>query len=180
MNYKRDNELIISSNSIKDKIYNLRGVQIMFDRDLAKLYDIETRALKQAVNRNKKRFPSDFMLILTENEIEAMVSQNVIPSKKHLGGAFPYAFTEQGVANLSSILNSEKAVEVNIQVIRAFVAMRQFISKNAELFVRLDSVERKQLEFQIKTDEKFEKVFDAIENKEVKQGIFFNGQIFDA
>jgi len=94
---------------IKSKIYTIRDAQVMLDRDLAKLYNIETRALKQAVNRNKKRFPSDFMFVLAEKEVDAMVSQNVIPSKKHLGGALPYAFTEQGVANLSSVLNSDKA-----------------------------------------------------------------------
>jgi len=108
---KLERELIIAPNSIKDKIHNLRDVQIILDRDLAELYNIETRALKQAVNRNKKRFPDDFMFTLTEPEVNLMVSQNVIPSKKYLGGSLPYAFTEQGIANLSSILNSSKAIE---------------------------------------------------------------------
>ena len=122
------------------------------------------------------------MFVLTDNEIDALVSQNVIPSKKHLGGAMPYAFTEQGVANLSSVLTSDKAIEINIQIMRAFVSMRRFISKNAEIFRRLDFVEQKQLESQIKTDKNFERVFNAIEQKEIhpKQGIFFDGQIFDA
>ncbi len=88
----------------------VNGVQVMLDRDLAELYGIETRSLKQAVNRNIKRFPSDFMFVLTEKEIEFMVSQFVIPSKKHLGGALPYVFTEQGVAMLSSVLKSEKSI----------------------------------------------------------------------
>ncbi len=89
---------ILNQEDIKNKIYTIRGVQVILDSDLAKLYNIETRALKQAVNRNKKRFPLDFMFILTEKEVDIMVSQNVIPSRKHLGGALPYAFTEQGIA----------------------------------------------------------------------------------
>src|SRR3989344_5279159 len=165
-------------NEIKNKIYTIRGVQVMFDRDLAKLYAIETRVLKQAVNRNKNRFPPDFMFILTEKEVDVMVSQNVIPSKKHLGGALPYAFTEQGVANLSSVLNSDKAIEVNIQIMRAFVAMRKFISLNSQLFQRMDVIEKKQIE----SDKKIDPIFDIIQSKEIKpeKGIFFDGQIFDA
>ena len=100
---------VFNPENIKSKIYSIHGVKVMLDRDLAELYNLETRVLKQAVNRNIKRFPPDFMFILTEREINLMVSQNVIPSKKHLGKALPYAFTEQGVANLSSVLNSEKA-----------------------------------------------------------------------
>lgn len=172
------NELTISNNLIKDKIHTLRGLQIILDRDLAKLYNIETRALKQAVTRNEKRFPPDFRFILTEKEIDAMVSQNVIPSKKQLGGALPYAFTEQGVANLSSVLNSDKAIEVNIQIMRAFVEMRRFIYANAQVFQRLDYIEQKQIGY----DKKFEQIFEAIESKDIKpeKGIFFDGQIFDS
>ena len=108
--------VVFNQEDIKNKIYAIRDVQVMLDRDLAKLYNIETRALKQAVNRNKKRFPSDFMFILTEKEIGILVSQNVIPSKKHLGGAFPYAFTEQGVAMLSSVLKSNIAMGIRLKV----------------------------------------------------------------
>jgi len=111
-----------------------------------------------------------------------VVSQNVIPSKQYLGGAIPYAFTEQGVANISSVINNSKAIELNIQIMRAFVAMRRFISKNAELFLRLNHVERKQIEHKIEIDNKFEQVFKLIEDKDIKpeKGIFFDGQIFDA
>ena len=167
---------------IREDIHLIRGVYIMLDRDLAGLYGIETRALKQAVNRNKRRFPADFMFILTDEEIDLLVSQSVIPSRRHLGGSLPYAFTEQGVANLSSVLTCDKAIEVNIQIMRAFVAMRKFISRNAKIFDRIDSVERKHLEFKMKTDKNFEKVFDAIEDKDFvkRQGIFYDGQIFDA
>jgi len=163
---------------IKDRIHNIRGIQIILDRDLAVLYGIETRALKQAVNRNRKRFPCDFMFQLTEKETDLMVSQNVIPSKKQLGGALPYAFTEQGVAMISGILKSKKAVEINIQIMRAFVSMRRFISKNAEIFHRLHNIDQKHIEY----DKNFKKIFNAIEDKRIKnkQGIFYNGQVFDA
>ena len=173
---KVEKELIISSNSIKDKIHILRDTQIILDRDLAEIYNIETRALKQAVNRNKKRFPEDFMFTLTEEEVDIMVSQNVIPSKKYLGGSLPYAFTEQGIANLSSILNSSKAIEVNIQIMRAFVQMRRFLSANALIFEKLDNIEKTHLLY----DENFKKLFNALEVKKPKQGIFFDGQVFDA
>ena len=164
------------SKSIKNRIHTIRGFQIILDRDLAALYGVETRSLKQAVNRNKKRFPEDFMLVLTDKEIDFLVSQSVIPSKKHLGGALPYAFTEQGVANLSSVLTSAKAIDVNIQIMRAFVEMRKFIQLNAQIFQRLDFIERKQFIH----DEKFKNIFNALETEKPKQGIFFDGQIFDS
>lgn len=90
---------VLGNEQIKSRIHTIRGMQVMLDRDLAELYMLETRSLKQAVKRNKKRFPPDFMFILTGKEVDAMVSQNVIPSKQYLGGSLPYAFTEQGVAN---------------------------------------------------------------------------------
>lgn len=101
---------------IKNKIFEIRGFKVMLDFDLALLYNVETRVLKQAVRRNNNRFPEDFMFILTEIEINQLVSQSVIPSKSNLGGALPFAFTEQGIAMLSSVLNSEKAIEVNISI----------------------------------------------------------------
>jgi hypothetical protein len=163
-------------------IYTFRGVQVMLDRDLAHFYGIENRALKQAVKRNPARFPDDFMFALNDSEIELLVSQNVIPSKKHLGGARPFAFTEQGVASLSSVLQSEKSIAINIQIMRAFVAMRRFLASNAEVFQRLGAVERKQIEHKTEADHKFEQIFNAIEERSIKpkQGIFFDGQIFDA
>lgn len=143
------NELIIDE-AIKNKIYCIRDMQVILDRDLAVLYEVETRVLKQAVKRNMERFPSDFMFELNDNEIEFMVSQSVIPSKQHLGGAKPFVFTEQGVSAIASILNSKIAVEIHINIIRTFVNMRKFISNNALIFKRLDSLENKQF----KTDEK--------------------------
>lgn len=168
--------------SIEKHICTLRGVQVMLDRDLAELYAVENRALKQAVKRNKSRFPEDFIFELRDEEIESLVSQSVIPSIKHLGGARPFAFTEQGVASLSAILTSERAIEINIAIIRAFVKMRQFLAHNAAIFQRLDQVEKRQLASELKTDEKFEQIFNALEDKSIKprQGIFFDGQVFDA
>jgi hypothetical protein len=168
--------------NIERRIYTIRGVQVMFDRDLAELYEVETRALKQAVKRNLTRFPADFMFELTENEVELLVSQSVIPSKKQLGGAKPFVFTEQGVSSLSAVLTSTRAVEINIEIMRAFVKMRQFLANNADLFMRLESIEKRQLLHEIKVDEKFELLFNALEDKSIKpkQGIFFDGQIFDA
>jgi hypothetical protein len=178
------NELSVTINGIpiQNIIHTIRGVQVIFDRDLANFYGIENRALKQAVKRNPARFPDDFMFELNAGEIELLVSQNVIPSKKHLGGALPFAFTEQGVASLSSVLQSEKAIAVNIQIMRAFVAMRRFLAANAQVFHRLDAVERKQIEYKADSDHKFEQIFNAIEERSIKlkQGIFFDGQVFDA
>ena len=174
--------MLVKIDEIRQLIYTVRGVQVMLDRDLAHFYDIENRSLKQAVRRNPGRFPGDFMFELSDSEIELMVSQNVIPSKKYLGGARPFAFTEQGVASLSSVLQNEIAIAINIQILRAFVAMRKFITTNAQIFQRLDVVEKKQIEYKADTDKKFEQIFNAIESKDVhpKQGIFFNGQVFDA
>ena len=172
------NQLPINEQNIQRKIFAIRGQQIMLDRDLAELFQVETRALKQAVKRNIDRFPDDFMFELTDDEIDFMVSQNVIPSRKHLGGAKPYAFTEQGVSMLSAVLKSKIAINVNIAIFRAFAKMRKFLLANASLFQKINFIEQKLIEH----DKNFEKVFKAIESKELKpkQGIFFNGQIFDA
>ena len=126
---------------IKNKIFEIRGQKVMLDFDLATLYETETRTLKQAVKRNLIRFPDDFMFILTEKEIDFLVSQNVIPSKSKFGGALPFAFTEQGVAMLSSVLNNEKAIEINIAIIRSFVALRKFALNYEELTKRLTEIE---------------------------------------
>ncbi len=175
------NSLVQISN-IEQRIYTIRGLQVMLDRDLSALYEVETRALKQSVKRNLTRFPADFMFELTVEEVEALVSQTVIPSKKQLGGAKPFAFTEQGVSSLSAVLTSVRAIEINIEIMRAFVKMRQFLIYNADLFKRLDQVEKRQLASELKTDERFEQLFNALDDQSIKpkQGIFFDGQVFDA
>jgi len=168
----------ISGQHIQNRIFTIRGLQVILDRDLAELYQVETRALKQAVRRNSNRFPDDFMFTLSDVEVDLLVSQSVIPSKKQLGGAKPFVFTEQGVATLSSVLSSDRAIEINIHIMRAFVQMRKFIANNAVIFQRLDHIEQKQYI----TDTRLDKVLEAIEAKEIKprQGIFFDGQVFDA
>ena len=172
------NELIIDEQNIQNKIYTIRDMQVMLDKDLAELYGVKPIRLREQVKRNIKRFPEDFMLQLNDEEIDFMVSQNAIPSKQHLGGAKPYVFTEQGVSMLSAVLKTELAIEMSIKIVRAFVNMRKFLLSNASIFQRLDNIEHKLL----KHDENFKKIFNAIEDKSIKpsQGIFFNGQIFDA
>ena len=136
------NDLMLTENDIKCKIFTIRGLQVMIDRNLAELYNIENRALKQAVKRNINRFPLDFMFVLTENETKIMVSQNVIPSKSYFGGAAPFCFTEQGVTMLSCILNSKIAIEVNIRIIRVFVKMREYALTHKEIFMQLAKLEK--------------------------------------
>jgi len=173
-----DKAELITQTIIENRIFTIRGLQMMLDKDLALFYGVKPIRLREQVKRNIKRFPPDFMFQLSENEVETMVSQNAIPSKQNLGGHLPYVFTEQGVAALSSVLTSERAIEVSVQIMRAFVAMRSFILSNAQLFHRLDGLERKQLV----TDEKFKQIFDALQQTDThpKQGIFYDGQVFDA
>ncbi len=173
-------ELVESDDFVKNKIYNIRGKQVMLDRDLAELYGVETKRLNEQVKRNNKRFPGDFMFQINNIEkLELVAKCDHLESLKFTS-ALSYAFTEQGVAMLSSVLKSEKAIEVNIKIMRAFISMRKFLAQNSEVFFRLDSVERKQLEYQIKTDENFEKVFDALQLNSPSQGVFFEGEVFDA
>jgi len=134
---------LIPVEGILDKILVIRNQRVILDRDIALLYEVETRALKQAVKRNINRFPPDFMFTLTKKEIDLMVSQNVIPSKSYFGGANPMTFTEQGVSMLSSVLNSERAIEINILIMRAFVKLREIISTHKKVEVKLKEFESK-------------------------------------
>jgi len=138
---------ILPSERIASKIILLRDEKVIIDFHLAELYEIETRALKQAVRRNKNRFPDDFMFELTDNEIDILVSQNVIPSKQVLGGAKPFAFTETGVAMLSSVIKNKKAIEINIAIMRTFVMLRKMFYENQKALNRLDDFERKLAEY---------------------------------
>ncbi len=131
--------------NIQPKIQVIRGRQVMLDSDLSALYGVETRRLNEQVKRNIERFPDDFMFQLRKDERDNLMSQNATSS---WGGTrkLPYAFTEQGIAMLSSVLKSKTAVEVNIRIMRAFVSMRRFITSNTELFQRLETIEYHQLE----------------------------------
>ena len=172
------NDLIIPE-EIRSRIYTIRGLQVMIDRDLALLYDVETRTLNQAVKRNSERFPDEYCFQLNDDEFSNWKSQIVISNEDRMGlRKSPYAFTEQGIAMLSAVLRSETAIKVSIRIINAFVAMRRLIASNAQIFQRLDTLEIKQLE----TDQKIDAVLNAMESKDIqpRQGIFFDGQIFDA
>ncbi|WP_455485983.1 ORF6N domain-containing protein [Gemella sp.] len=177
---KKNTDIIISDSiEIKNMIYNIRGKQVMLDSDLASLYQVETKVFNQAVKRNIKRFPEFFRFQLTEKEFNNLRSQSVTSSSNTHGGRryMPYVFTEQGIAMLSAVLKSDIAIEMSIKIINSFVEMRNLLMFSQELYSRLDRVELKQLE----TDKKLEEVFTHIAgNKEVKQKIFFNGQIYDA
>jgi len=153
-------------------------MQVMLDRDLAELYGVETKVLNQAVKRNIDRFPDDFRFQINDGEKNELVTNcDRLKTLKH-SSSNPYAFTEQGVSMLATVLKSKVAVEVRISIIRAFVQMRKFLLSNASILQRLDHVEYKLLEH----DKNFNTIFQAIEDKSIKptQGIFFDGQIFDA
>lgn len=171
-------ELTISQKEIESRIFVFRDSQVMLDRDLAEMYQVETKVLNQAVKRNIERFPKQFRFQLTDNEkMELVTNCDRFESLKH-SSVNPYAFTEQGVAMLSAVLRSDVAVKVSIQIINAFVEMRKLIANHSGLLQRMDGIERKQLE----TDKKFERIFKALESKNEipNQGVFFDGQVFDA
>ena len=173
-----DKNLVIEDNKeIQSMIYTFRGRQVMIDRDLAYLYNVETKALNQAVKRNISRFPESFRFQISDDEKDELVTNcDRFETLKH-SSSNPYVYTEQGIAMLSAVLRSDVAVEVSVKIMNSFVEMRKFLLSNREMFARLDRVELKQLE----TNKKLEEVFDYIATtKEVKQKIFFNGQIYDA
>ena len=164
---------------LKEKIFTIRGFQVMLDKDLAELYGVQTKALNQAVKRNRERFPDNFLFQMTNSEFIKWKSQIVTSNYAKMGlRKRPYVFTEHGVVMLASVLRSKTASKISIKIVNAFIEMRKFINSNAQIFQRLDRVEIKQIE----TDNKFEKVFSALESKDniPKQGIFFEGQIFKA
>lgn len=162
---------------IENRILTLRGKQVMIDRDLAELYGVETKVLNQAVKRNVERFPEHFRFQLSNQEKDELVTNcDRFNGLKH-SSVNPFAFTEHGVAMPSAVLKSETAVYTSIRIIDAFVAMRNFLMNNASIFQRMERIEMKQL----KTDEKVDAILDRLnEPKEPEQGVFFNGQIFDA
>lgn len=139
----KETTLILPEEMIINKIVVLREEKVMLDFHLAEIYGVENRSLKQAVRRNIELFPDDFMFVLNENEIETMVSQNVIPSKQSLGGSAPFAFTETGVAMLSSVLKSKRAKQMNIAIMRAFVALRKMLLNNTELRLEIEYIKKK-------------------------------------
>ncbi|TDE31573.1 ORF6N domain-containing protein [Flavobacterium ranwuense] len=177
------------NDEVENRIFTIQGIQVMIDRDLAELYQVDTKVLNQAVKRNIERFPDKFRFQLTETENMELVtncdrfknlrSQIVTSSGKHGGSRYlPYAFTEQGIAMLSAVLRSETAIKISILIMDAFVEMRKVLSQNAGLIQRLDKFESRLIE----NDDKFDKVFKALESKSTiaEKGLFFDGQVFDA
>jgi hypothetical protein len=180
---ENDSEIIsLNADDIKRRIFTIRGKQVMLDSDLAELYQVETKNLNKATNRNSERFPEDFRFKLTKEEYGNLRFQNGTSREEHGGRRYtPFVYTEQGVSMLSGILKSKIAVQVSINIMRTFVEMRHFIANNAALFERISSVELRQLEYQKRTDKKFDKLFEYIgQHTETHQKIFFEGQIYDA
>lgn len=191
--------IIISRQLIENRILTIRNTQVMLDKDLAEIYQVETRVLNQAVKRNIERFPNTFRFQLTYLEMDNLVkncerfgyftsenqtskSQNVTLNNQNSKRGknikyLPFAFTEQGVAMLSAVLRSNIAVKVSIQIINTFVELRKIINENSGLIQRMELIEKKQLQ----NDVKFDEIFNALEGNTIPtQGVFFNGQIFDA
>ena len=188
---KEESELVSNSDQLvfADKIESLikviRGQQVMLDRDLAALYGVEVKRLNEQVKRNIKRFPKDFMFQLTKEECLRSQFATLNEGRGQHLKYMPYVFTENGVAMLSSVLRSDTAIEVNIRIMRAFTSMRHFLQNNAEVFQRLSTLEYHQLEMQQhlqESDKRIEEVFRRLDegNAKPKQGVFYNGQIYDA
>lgn len=174
--------------SIRDHVYMLRGEQVMIDSDLADIYGYELKAMNQQVRRNIDRFPEDFMFQMTRDEVDLVKSQFVTSRENTFfsgqGGGrrkLPYAFTEQGIYMLATVLKGELATKQSIFIMRAFKEMRHFIANNALMFEKINSIELKQLEYQKDAVEKFGRIFEYMANhEEDNQKIFYDGQIFDA
>ena len=168
----------LTNEDIKNLIYTIRGKQVMLDSDVADLYHYKTKSLNLAVKRNIERFPEEFCFQLTENEFENLRFQFEASNKNRGGRRYlPYVFTEQGIAMLSGILRNEIAVKVSINIIKAFIEMRKILNNNGLIFERLTTLEYKQIE----NEKNFNKVFNLLQSgEEIKQKIFFQGQIYDA
>lgn len=167
---------VCDDGNIQALIKTIRGVQVMLDRDVAGLYGVATGALNRQVKRNEERFPEDFMFRLSAEEWNNLKCQTGISS---WGGdrQLPYAFTENGIAMLSSVLRSPTAIEVNIRIMRAFSAMRRFLLANAQMFQRIETVEKRQ----IATDAKVDSILERLDATETPlQGVFYDGQLWDA
>ena len=167
----------LKTTRIESLIRFIREKQVILDTDLAMLYGVETKRLKEQVKRNIDRFPDDFMFELTREELNSLRSQFATSNGRGGTRYLPYAFTEGGIAMLSSVLRSPTAIEVNIRIMRAFVAMRHFLANNAQVFQRLANIEYHQIE----TDRRIDEVFKRLDaNVQPQQGIFYDGQVFDA
>ena len=182
------NELTIqelsNSDLIRSRIFTIRGVQVMLAPDLADLYQVETRVFNQSVKRNIKRFPDNFRFQLTKDELDEVITNCDNPDRLRFSPQAPFAFTEQGIAMLSGVLNSDVAVQVSIRIMNTFVAMRRTLASIAPLLSRIEATERRQLKLedsQVKNEERFKLILDAMQDKKFPpQKVFFDGQVYDA
>ena len=181
MKESNENSLIIDNMNIQNKIYNIRGFQVMLDSDLAQLYGVETKRINEAVKNNPDKFPDDFYFEATDDELENLRSK--ISTSSWGGNRYsPKLFTEQGIYMLATVLKSKVATNITVMIIRTFANMRRLIKSNDFYSHQLKELEKRQLIYEIKSDDKFDKIFNALENKQLHptNGIFYNGQIFDA
>ncbi|NSW95645.1 MAG: ORF6N domain-containing protein [Bacteroidales bacterium] len=154
---------VIPNEVIASKIYLIRDKKVMLDRDLADLYGVKAIRLREQVKRNSERFPENFMFQLTKNEVDILVSQNAIPSRKHLGGYLPYAFTEHGILMLANVIKSERAIKVSIRIIEIFVKLREMLLAYKDLLRKLEEMERRYTDH----DQKIMLIFEYL--KELEQ-----------
>ena len=173
----RDIDDNFNSDLIRSRIFSIRGVQVMLAPDLADLYQVETRIFNQSVKRNIRRFPENFRFQLTKDELDGVITNCDNPDRLRFAPATPYAFTEQGIAMLSGVLNSDIAVQVSIRIMNTFVAMRRALSSIAPLLSRLEATERRQLkleDLQVRNEERFDTIFKAMDGGEFPpQKVFF-------
>ena len=173
---------IIKDENLQALIFIIRDMQVMLDSDLAKLYQVETKRINEAVKRNSDKFPNDLMFKLTNEEFENLRSQNAtfkesLNRRKYL----PKVFTEQGVYMLATVLKSKVATEVTLSIMRTFTKMKNFLINNATIFDRLEIIEKRQIGFELTANEKINKIFNIISKNEIPtQGIFYDGQIWEA
>ena len=181
MKESNENSLIIDNMNIQNKIYAIRGFQVMLDSDLAQLYGVETKRINEAVKNNPDKYPDDFYFEATDDELENLRSK--ISTSSWGGNRYsPKLFTEQGIYMLATVLKSKVATNITVMIIRTFANMRRLIKSNDFYSHQLKELEKRQLIYEIKSDDKFDKIFNALENKQLHptNGIFYNGQIFDA
>jgi len=172
---------LITNNDIETKIYTIRATQVMLDKDLATIYGVETKRINEAVKNNRDKFPNDFYFELSDIELDNLRSK-ISTANFSMIRTTPKVFTEQGIYMLATILKSKVASNVTISIIRTFANMRRFISLNKNLFEEIDGIKKQQWLYEKEANNKFEKLFNAIEDKksDVTQGIFYDGQIYDA
>ena len=179
---KENNFDLILTNDIESMIYNIRGVQVMLDSDIAYLFNVETRLINQQMKRNIDRFPEDFCFKLNSKEFKILKSQFVIFNTSTKGRKFlPYVYTEPGIIALAGVIKNEIAAKMSIEIVRKFVQMRKFILENGDILLNLAKLQNKQLEFENETNKKFEEVFRLINKLDLpKTTLFYDGQLFDA